>query len=358
MIKTTYRIFLLLGLCTTLVSWGSKGHYTINNKCPESFPSSMAAFRVWADSLDLHGSDADNRKNSDSDEGPKHYLDIDNYTEFNSTGRIASTYDSIVSRHGSTYVIDNGTLPWATRNMFDTLKADFKSLKWHKAMLDASDLGHYVGDGHMPLHITANYDGQKTGQSGIHSRYESTMVATYISSLSAYSGSSVQHITNINKYIFDYIYTNHHYVDSVLAADTYARGIAGNTTSSLYYSSLWSKTRFSTTLFKNASHALAELIYTAWVDAGSPAFGAKTLTNAVNNTNVATISVYPNPTNGMLNLNGDDALKTEVCTITGTNVGVFYNNLIDLSHLSNGMYILSIYNKEGLLKKEKILLAK
>jgi hypothetical protein len=358
MIKTTSRTFILLALCLFLVSWGSTGHYTINNKCPQSFPASMAAFRVWADSLDIHGSDADNRKSTDPNESPKHFIDIDNYTEFNSTGRIASTYDSIVSRHGSTYVISNGTLPWATQNMYDTLKTDFKKLKWHKAMLDASDLGHYVADGHMPLHITANYDGQKTGQGGIHSRYESTMVGTYISSLSNYTGGTVQYVTNINKYIFDYIYTNHHYVDSVLTADTYATTIAGNTTSTLYYSSLWSKTHFTTTLFHNASHALAELIYTAWIDAGSPAFGAKTLPNAINATIAENISVYPNPTNGMLNLKGVDALKTEVCTITGTTVGVFYDNPIDLSHLSNGIYILSIYNKEGLLKKEKILLAR
>ena len=186
MIKNTFRYSVLLSLVLFLVSWGGKGHSIINSKCPESFPSSMSAFRIWADSLSMHASDADSRKSADKTESPKHYLDVENYSEFVSTGRIASTYDSIVSRHGASSVLSNGTLPWATMNMYDTLRVDFLKHKWHKAMLDASDLGHYVADGHMPLHISANFDGQNTGNSGIHSRYETSMVSTYQTELNNY----------------------------------------------------------------------------------------------------------------------------------------------------------------------------
>ena len=355
MIKTTRYITLLLILCLFLVSWGSKGHYAINNKCPESFPTTMNAFKVWADSLDLHGSDADNRKSTDATESPKHFIDIDNYADFKSKGRIYSTYDSIVAQNGVNYVTSNGTLPWATRNTYDSLKVAFKQRKWHKAMLLASDLGHYVGDGHMPLHISANYDGQKTGQSGVHSRYESDMVYNYYSSLILYTGSSVSYVGgNVNKYIFDYIYKNQHYVDSVLFADKYAVGLDAyyGTT---YSAALWSKAKFTTTLFKNASHALAELIYSAWVDAGSPAFGSLT---AVNTPNEVNVSVYPNPTKGTLNLVGEIVFKSEMTDISGKSMGIFYGNQLDISHFSKGMYILSIYGNDGLLKNEKIVLAK
>src|ERR1035437_1713276 len=189
MIKKTYPVISLFILVILLSSWGSVGHKIINSKCPTSFPETMTGFQIWMDSLANNASNADTRKNKDPNESPKHFIDIDSYSEFNSTGRIASTYDSIVSQHGSSTVISYGILPWATLNMYDTLKVDFQKLKWHKAMLDASDLGHYVADGHMPLHITANYDGQKTNQSGIHSRYESDMVGDYITSLSNYTGS-------------------------------------------------------------------------------------------------------------------------------------------------------------------------
>ena len=327
-----------------LVSWGSKGHSIINRKCPESFPASMNAFRIWADSLSMHASDADSRKSADKSESPKHYLDVENYAEFISTGRIASTYDSIVSRHGSSSVISNGTLPWATMNMYDTLKADFIKCKWHKAMLDASDLGHYVADGHMPLHISANYDGQDTGNSGIHSRYESSMVSSYQSELNFYSGDSVHAVSNVPNYIFNYIYFNHRYVDSVLIADTYATKLAGNTSSNTYTTALWNKTTFTKGLFHNASHTLAELIYNAWSEAGKPAFGV------VNNTPIITetsISVYPNPTKGVLNVQVKDLLRVDVSNITGTSAGLFYNNNIDLSKLPNGIYLLNIYCKNG-----------
>ena len=110
-------------------------------------------------------------------------------------------------------------------------------------------------------------------------------------------------------------------------------------------------------LFHNSSHSLAELIYSAWIEAGSPPFGAKTV-SAIPNTIENSISVYPNPTKGILNVLGDEIFKTEVCSVTGSKLGLFYGKQIDLSNLSNGMYILSIYGKEGLMKKEKILLAK
>jgi hypothetical protein len=358
MTKHLIRIVSLFILSTFLVSWGSKGHFIINNKCPESFPSSMIGFGVWADSLDIHGSDADNRKYYDKTESPKHFIDIDNYAEFNSTGRIASTYDSIVDLHDASTVIANGTLPWATKNMYDTLKADFQKLKWHKAMLHASDLGHYVADGHMPLHITANYDGKSTGQTGIHSRYETTMVGNYNTALANYTGEPVHLVSNVNNYVLNYIYANYQYLDSVLAADLYAKNLTGSTTSTAYYAALWSKSQFTTTLFHNASHALAELIYSAWMEAGSPAFGANSTVNYISPAMANNIAVYPNPTTGIVNLKGDNFLKTEVFTTTGAKVGEFYNNPIDLNRLPNGMYILKISEQDRLVKEEKLILSR
>ena len=354
MIRTFTRFILLSVFCLFLVSWGAVGHRIINGKCPDSFPASMAGFSVWSDSLALHASDADDRKDVDKTESPKHFIDIDYYPEFNSTGRIASTVDSIIAIHGAAYITSNGSLPWATVNTYDSLVVDFRKLKWHKAMLDASDLGHYVGDGHMPLHLTKNYDGGMTGQTGIHSRYETAMVSANSSSLSNYTGDPVKLISNINKYVFDYIYVDYKYKDSVLVADTYAKNLAGNTNSTAYTTALWSKAHFTTILFHNSSHSLAELIYSAWTEAGSPAFGSKVSTG-VSNAAVSNVLVFPNPTKGILNVIGDNIFKTEVSSITGSTMGVFYNKQLDLSNLSNGMYILSIYSKDGLLKKEKVL---
>lgn len=209
----------------------------------------------------------------------------------------------------------------------------------------------------MPLHLTKNFDGGDTGQSGIHSRYETDMVGAYSTSLGNYTGDPVHFISDVNKYIFDYIYFDYKYKDSVLIADTYAKNLTGSTSSSAYTAALWSKTQFTAMLFHNSSHSLAELIYSAWMEAGSPPFGAKTV-SAVSNPFGNNISVYPNPSKGTLNIIGENIIRTEVCSVTGSILGIYYDQNIDLKNLMNGMYILSVYGKQGLLKKEKVLMLK
>ena len=39
----------------------------------------------------------------------------------------------------------------------------------------SSDMGHYIGDAHVPLHTTENYNGKMTNQRGIHGFWESRL---------------------------------------------------------------------------------------------------------------------------------------------------------------------------------------
>lgn len=273
--KLKKQIFTTLSfiiIAAILISWGSVGHKKINLNAALSFNSVMAQFLPWATVLQSHATDADDRKNTDPDESPKHFIDIDNYTIFNTLHRIPQTWDSIVAMSGMSTVKNNGILPWATVTCFDTLVKCFQRSDWSKAVLTASDLGHYVADGHMPMHITRNYDGQFTGNSGIHSRYESEMIYAYTYQIVYLGDTNLNVIQDVNQYVFDYIYNNYQFKDSVLIADNYAKAAAGgSTTASAYTPALWDKTKnFTIPLFRNASHKLAELIYTAWIEAGSP----------------------------------------------------------------------------------------
>jgi len=260
----------LLALSVVLISWGGVGHTKISESVSLSFNQQMQDFQTWVSFLRDHASDADKRKGSaNPTEEFKHYIDIDKYGEFITGGRIPQTLDSVNAIYDSAFVMDTGILPWATENSFDSLQNCFERHDFAKAKIFAADLGHYVADGHMPLHITKNYNGQLTGATGIHSRYESTMISAYISQIT-YTGENIAVIRNVNQYIFDYLYTSYPYVDSVLSADTYAKTF-GSTSSAAYNNALWAKSKsFTIPLFKRASHALAELIYTAWVQAGSP----------------------------------------------------------------------------------------
>ena len=257
----------------------------------------MKDFQSWVSYLKAHASDADNRKSGDKTESPKHYIDIDSYNDFTTKGRIPQTLDSVNAIYGSAFVIDNGTLPWATIASFDSLRECLKRRNFDKAKIFAADLGHYVADGHMPLHITQNYDGQLTNQKGLHSRYESTMINNKISQI-VYSGTDATQITNVNQYIFDYLYFNNKYCDSLLMADTYALSVSGGSYNTTYTNALWTKTSgYTIPLFQRASHALASLIYTAWLQAGSPSL----ITTDIENPETASKSTLeqnsPNPFN-------------------------------------------------------------
>jgi hypothetical protein len=260
----------LVSFALILISWGGTGHSKISEAAALSFNQQMKDFQSWVSFLKTHASDADYRKSDDYTEGPKHYIDIDSYSDFISKGRIPQTLDSVNQKYGSAFVIDNGILPWATIASFDSLRECMKRRNFDKAKFFAADLGHYVADGHMPLHITQNYNGQLTNQTGLHSRYETTMINNKILEI-VYSGTDATEISNVNQYIFNYLYFNNKYCDSLLLADTYAKSVSGGSYNTTYTNALWTKTSgFTIPLFQRASHALASLIYTAWLQAGSP----------------------------------------------------------------------------------------
>lgn len=328
-------VFLVLSFF--LLGWGSTGHYKINMAAGLSFNDEMAQFNSWLSTLAAHASDADYRKSNDPYEGPKHYIDIDNYAEFLSDGRIAQTLDSAIAIHGSSFVYNNGILPWATLASFDSLKSCFERRDWDKGVLFAADLGHYVADGHMPLHVTRNYDGQYTGNNGIHSRYESTMINAYISEFN-YEGQAATEIEDVRQYIFDYIYTSNGLVDDVLAADDFAKTVNSSTSSTAYKTALWEQTKdFTIPLFSGASHALSELIYTAWLQAGSPVI----LTDAVFTREGSSIfsieKIAPNPISHSARINFKlhkaTRIQLQVLTISGQVI-----ETLEKGHKAKGNY--------------------
>lgn len=287
-------IISFISISAFLVSWSGTAHDYINSNVFLSYNPMQTYFSNWAAILQAHGGDADDRKSWDNTEAPKHYINIDLYDEFLEYDIIPQNLNDAISKHSYYFVYDAGILPWATLAAYDSVKNCFKRKDFDKAVLFAADMGHYVADGHMPLHLTSNYNGQYTGNSGIHSTYESSMISMYLNQIT-YSGDSVKIIPNINQYVFDYIYYNFNYVVTILEADDYAKTKATSSSSTTYKHALWEKTGTLTIdLFKNASHALSELIYNAWLEAGSPTLpnGIINVSNEDYNTKIRN---YPNP---------------------------------------------------------------
>jgi hypothetical protein len=110
---------------------------------------------------------------------------------------------------------------------------------------------------------------------------------------------TISYITNISDYVFNYIYENYQYADSVLDSDLYTRKFTTDTKSSIYIDTMWVKTKpYTIKLFNNAAKRLAALIYTAWINAGKPQLNTsftEKLGTVLNGFEV--YQNYPNPFN-------------------------------------------------------------
>lgn len=274
-IKNQIQVFIIsliiLIPSTQLFAWGETGHKIINRKAVDYFPEEMNAFRAWRDYLGEHASDPDLRRRTDKSESPRHFIDIDYYKEF-MIGKMIENKDSLIAIYGTETVTKIGLLPWSTLDTFNKLVEAFKAKDKDKAMMLAADLGHYVADGHQPMHTVVNYNGQLTDQKGVHSRYESEMINRHEDELeNSFENCSISEIAEPLKYIFGYISNSNSVCDILFDADKLATKEAGNTTSDEYYRIMWFRTKYITEVqFNKAAQDIAALIYTAWLDAGKP----------------------------------------------------------------------------------------
>ena len=114
----------------------------------------------------------------------------DRITSSTSTGRVTGQYPfnelprdytAAVAKFGRERIEETGTLPWRAEEMHGNLRRAFEAYARRGAfgqidiIFFSAWLTHYVSDAHVPFHAVINYDGQLTGQNGIHARFESAM---------------------------------------------------------------------------------------------------------------------------------------------------------------------------------------
>ncbi|HMB70234.1 MAG TPA: hypothetical protein VKU85_13025, partial [bacterium] len=159
--------------------WGGKMHEIINRRAAEAVAGPAAvAWGPLARTLGAHASDADHRKGSDSAEPPRHFIDIDAWDDppFDDVPR---TLEGMFRRYGREATQRFGVVPWAIDESYRMVVLSLRRGDWASAAAWAADLGHYVADSHQPLHCTVNYNGQLSGNDGVHIRYEVTMMNRY-----------------------------------------------------------------------------------------------------------------------------------------------------------------------------------
>ena len=264
-------LFIVLFPAIINYGWGEKGHKVITKFAMKLIPTELKLSDEIKSAIIEHSVDPDNRKRDDKSEGPKHFIDIDYYKEF-SDGIVIMSRDSLNKLYTEQVVAKEGILPWATVETYFKLVNAFKEKDSQKIILYGSDLAHYVGDGHQPLHATVNYNGQLTDQKGIHARYEIEMVDKY---LQVIENSIIEarpfYVSKVTDFVFDYIVEANDYVEMILSADKNASAKSNGKYDREYYRMLWFKTKYITlNEINSAALCLSSLICSAWVDAGKP----------------------------------------------------------------------------------------
>ena len=136
-------------------------------------------FKANIDYLTTNATRPDSRRTVVPTEAPRHFLDVDAYGDsaLTSHGRgLPRPYaDAVAMVGGEDSLLRHGVVPWQIVTMKGQLTAAFRERDTDRILRLAADMGHYVADACVPLHTTRNYNGQLTGQRGIHALWESRL---------------------------------------------------------------------------------------------------------------------------------------------------------------------------------------
>ncbi len=167
--------FLAVVCCAVpLGAWGAKGHRMVAQAALRDLPPPVGAwFQGQEDTLPEHANDPDVWRSSDPLEGPRHYLDCEPY---GGPDAVPRDLDAAQAMLGPEAFQQDGQVPWTIQDRVDTLTRAFQGGDPAQVAYQAAILCHYVADLAVPLHTTSNYNGQMTGQKGVHHRWETGLV--------------------------------------------------------------------------------------------------------------------------------------------------------------------------------------
>jgi hypothetical protein len=266
-------------------SWGFYGHKRINRMAVFTLPPEMLGFyKKHIEYITEHSVDPDKRRYSVAEEAPRHYIDIDHYgaTAIDSMPRF---WKAAVAKYTEDTLNAYGIVPWWIDMMTYRLTEAFREGNVDKILRYSAELGHYVGDAHVPLHTTENYNGQLTGQHGIHGFWESRIPELYGEQYDYFVGRA-DYVESVINTAWGVVKVSHSEVDSVLQLEAalnastapdrkYAFEQRGNATIKTY-SQEYTKA-YSNALngmverrMRAAIHMVGSLWYTAWINAGQP----------------------------------------------------------------------------------------
>ena len=259
-------------------AWGALAHRYVMRRAIELLPAEIKPFfERNRDELVLRVNDPDLwRVVGFEDEPPNHQIDfgVSDYGPY-PFAALPREYDAAVEKFGAAIVRRHGLLPWRTMEEFGNLRRTFQGFPRNQSyvagntVLFASTLAHYVQDAHQPLHVHNNYDGQLSGQSGLHSRFETELFERFESRLTITPG-PLRDVTGTRDFIFEVALSGFQLVPQILEADRNAIGTK-DTYDDEYFEKFFTGIRpVLERQLAGAITATASAIASAWTQAGKP----------------------------------------------------------------------------------------
>ena len=171
-----FPIALAIACCAPqpLAAWGRRGHEIAAALALKDLPAELAPwFQGQEEALRAHCNDPDEWRERDPQEAPRHFLDSEPY---GGPAAVPRGIQEAAARLGPEAFQRNGQVPWTIQDCVRNLAKTFQSGDPAQAALESAILCHYVADLSVPLHTTTNYNGQLTGQNGVHARWETGLV--------------------------------------------------------------------------------------------------------------------------------------------------------------------------------------
>lgn len=283
--------FLFVLLCSLLnfsfsYGWGFVVHRSINESAIYLLPKPLLNFYVKnRKSIVDFSINADERKYFILDESSKHYFDFDSWDDSAILYFSKHTLVSSKEVYGDSIVKIRGILPWTIEITFQNLVKAFEKKNYPAIIRYSADLGHYVGDLHVPLHLCSNYNGQKTHQFGVHALFE-TRVPYLIQDPFSFTFRRAEWVKNVRLSTWQKILSISYYAQNVLDchrnvsldlpffehfSPDFRKGRILKAESFSYVSNFNNCLNSLTfSLINEARVFLADLWYSAWINAGQP----------------------------------------------------------------------------------------
>lgn len=179
-----------------------------------------------------------------------------------------------------------GIVPYHLEKTQAKLARAFQSKDPQAILRIAAEIGHYIGDAHVPLHTTENYNGGMTGQEGIHAFWESRLPELFADETYDYFVGKANYVSDKNEYYWNTVLKSHQLVDSVLLIEKRLSQTFPPDQQYCYEERLGRSIRTQCEAYATAYHeamvgmvedrlqaailSIGSAWFSAWVDAGQP----------------------------------------------------------------------------------------